>query len=114
MIVLSILKHRVVEDLIKGKFEGIIEHPRNHSLEHRGAVVDGRVSVDLDEPSFELAVDHEVVTEYLEALLPSIDINFPPGCDHRNPNNLPYFGLQLVIIVFRHVSLHLRQVHLIA
>jgi len=111
---LNVIIETVVENLVDGKFEGVVKHPWDHGLEHGGTVVDCGVGVHLNQPRFPLTINHKIIPKYLKTLLPPIDINLPPRCHQRNPNNLPDLSLQLMVVVLRHVILHIAQVHLVA
>ena len=111
---LHIILWLVIKNLVNCQFESVVQHSWYHRLEHRGTVVDGGVSVYLNKPTFELTVNHKVIAENLKALFTPIHINFSPGRDHRNPNNFSNLGLKFVVVMFRHVAFHFRQIHLVS
>ena len=60
-----------------------------------------------------MAINHKVISKDFKTLFPGININFPPGSNHRYPNNLSDFSLEFKVVLFRHIVLHVTQVHLI-
>ena len=67
LLLLFLLWLEIIEVLVDGEFEHVVEHAGDEDLEYLGALLNARVGVDLDEPGVEVLIKDEVVAEELEA-----------------------------------------------
>ena len=58
---------------------GLLDHVGNDSWEQRRAELQAWIGVDLDEPRFELLIDHKIHTQELEIMFPPLRIQAEIG-----------------------------------
>jgi hypothetical protein len=57
------------EEDVEGETETVLDHGGNDALEKVAGKLEAGVSVYLDKPWFEISINHEVKTKYLEVVL---------------------------------------------
>jgi hypothetical protein len=78
LLLLSLLGLEVVEVLVDGEFEHVVEHAGDEDFEDLGALLDAGVRVHLDQPRVEVLVQDEVVPEQLETPSPLLRVQDLP------------------------------------
>ena len=63
------------ENGVQAYSEGMLEHNRDDSFKNRAVYFKTGIVVDLDEPGFEISIDHEVQAKDLEVILMSSVVN---------------------------------------
>lgn len=76
------------EDDIKSEPEGVIKHSGQQLAQHLAGLLNAGVGVHFDEPHGEIGVQHEVVAEDLETVLPVLLVNLVA---HRTQGDVDQF-----------------------
>lgn len=85
------------EDLVDGQQEGVIQHPREQLLQDGRGLLDAGIGVDLDQPRPALLVQHEIIPENLEAIVPFLLVQFLPDAEGGYLDDGLYHIHQLLI-----------------
>ncbi len=64
--------------MVERNFKRIVKHARDKLLQQRRRLFQTWVSVDLDEPRFQISVDHEVIAQNLKAEASVVLIELEP------------------------------------
>lgn len=62
------------EDRVQTDFQGVLQHRWDYSGQQRRRKLQAGIGVDLNQPDFEVLVNHEVQSEHLKSKLPSIGV----------------------------------------
>lgn len=62
------------EDNIDSQLEGVVEHPGQVVLQELAGLLQARIRIYLNQPCMKTFVDHEIIAEYLKAVLPHVGV----------------------------------------
>ena len=91
-------RYAPVKKGVKGQSKGVIEHPGNQTFQQLTRLIQARVGVDFYQPGMAVLVDHEIISEDLEAVFPIHGIQQLLGSFQTNLNVFMY-GLDAFFII---------------